>query len=555
MRSGESVRWLVAALVAGLALMGPARAGNLEDCKSGDPDRMIRGCSRIIKAGDSRRNLAAAYNNRGVASYARGDYDLALADYDQAVRLKPDDVSVYNNRGNAYGAKGDLDRAVADYDQAIRFKPDEARAFAGLADVHQEKGDLTRARVEREQAVALHSRALAVNPRDADVSNGRAWALYRLGEAGRGLADANRAIELSPRTANYYDTRGHILVSIGLPDEAIADFDKALSLGLNFPSSYYGRGLAYEGRGDIERARADYRRAAAFAEEKLNLEQRQLRRQAQAALDRLDASAPVAPPALPVVTAAAPTAAAGLRAAFVVGVDAYDNLGPDRQLRKAVNDARAVGDALGRLGFSVTRSENVTRSAFNRAWQGFLANVAPGGVAAVFFAGHGVQIEGANYLLPRDVPQAAEGGEGLLESESVSLARLLGDLRKRGPRVSLLIIDACRDNPFLDARGRSVGGTRGLARAEPPEGAFVLFSAGAGESALDRLSETDPERTSVYTRSLLPLLATPGLSLQDVAVKVRETVRALAARAGHRQTPAYYDEMAGPPVCLVGECR
>jgi hypothetical protein len=246
---------------------------------------------------------------------------------------------------------------------------------------------------------------------------------------------------------------------------------------------------------------------------------------------------------------------AGSRHAFVVGVNAYDNLTPEKQLAKAVNDARAVGETLTGLGFTVSRQEDLKRAELNKAWQSFLARVQPGDMVAVFFSGHGVQVGGINYLLPRDVPKLGSGEDGLLRGESISLQQMLDDLKQRSPGLSLVIIDACRENPFPLPGGKSIGGTRGLARIDPPEGTFVMYSAGAGENALDRLPGPDPETTSIFTRSLLPLLKTPGLKLQDVALQTREAVRKLAATVRHKQTPAYYDEISGPPVCLVGLCR
>ncbi|MGH6827215.1 tetratricopeptide repeat protein, partial [Methyloceanibacter sp.] len=93
-------------------------------------------------------------------------------------------------------------------------------------------------------------------------------------------------------------------------------------------------------------------------------------------------------------------------------------------------------------------------------------------------------------------------------------------------------------------KGRGIGGTRGLARVEPPSGTFIMFSAGAKESALDRLSDNDPSPNSVYTRTLLPRLKTSG-RITDIARDVRREVRQLAASVAHVQTPAYYDEVVG----------
>ena len=175
---------------------------------------------------------------------------------------------------------------------------------------------------------------------------------------------------------------------------------------------------------------------------------------------------------------ASPAAHAAKRVAFVVGIDAYDNLPEQQQLKKAVNDAEAIGEALVGLGYDVQKADNVGRLDFLRQWQLFLNRLEPGDEAAVFFAGHGVEIDGQNFLLPRDVPRVASGEEEVLKASGLSLAALLDQVRDRHPQIGLYILDACRDNPFVDGKGRGIGGTRGLARVEPPSGTFIMFSAG-----------------------------------------------------------------------------
>jgi hypothetical protein len=244
-------------------------------------------------------------------------------------------------------------------------------------------------------------------------------------------------------------------------------------------------------------------------------------------------------------------ALAAKRVAFVVGIDAYDNLPAQHQLRKAVNDAHALGETLQGLGYQVVSADNADRRGFNENWQKFLSLIEPGDEAAFFFASHGIEIAGQNYLLPRDVPKPQSGEASLVKNESLSVTQLLSDLQEEGPRVSLVILDACRDNPFAADGTRSVGGTRGLARVEAPEGTFVMYSAGAGQTALDRLSDSDDNANSVFTRSLVPLVKTPGLGLQEIALKLREQVVALANSAGHKQTPAYYDQVIGR-FCVAG---
>jgi formylglycine-generating enzyme required for sulfatase activity len=248
-----------------------------------------------------------------------------------------------------------------------------------------------------------------------------------------------------------------------------------------------------------------------------------------------------------------PPATAGKRLALAVGIDVYDNLPAHEQLRKAVNDARSMAASLRGLGFDTTVEENIGKLAFSRAWQKLLNRLQPGDTAALFFAGHGVEIGGLNYLLPRDVPKVTPGEDRVLAEHAIRFNTLMDDLRDRKVGVALFIVDACRDNPFRDGRGRSVGGTRGLARIEPAKGSFVMYSAGAGEQALDRLSDADPDPNSVYTRTLLPILATPGLSLPEIAGRVRRKVVEVARGVGREQTPAYYDELLGEFVLKPGD--
>lgn len=130
------------------------------------------------------------------------------------------------------------------------------------------------------------------------------------------------------------------------------------------------------------------------------------------------------------------------------------------------------------------------------------------------------------------------------------MSAMLEQIRAATPRLTLLILDACRDNPFAQTGSRSVGSTRGLANVEPggarQSGVFIMYSAGYGQTALDRLSDRDAEPTSVYTRVLLPKLTAPGKSIIELAREVREDVEALALTVNHPQRPAYYDELSGP---------
>lgn len=230
------------------------------------------------------------------------------------------------------------------------------------------------------------------------------------------------------------------------------------------------------------------------------------------------------------------------RFAFVVGNDAYRNVAP---LQKAVNDARAVSRSLQQLGFRVTLGENLAWRDYVERFSIFENSIQPGDTAFLFYSGHGVEIDGANYLIPVDAPKVAPEQQSLLKDVSISTDNLIQRLKARGTRTQIVVLDACRENPFRLPGGRSVGGARGLAGASLPGGVFMIYSAGVGEIALDRLSDGDANPNSVFTRSFLPLLENPDNSLITVAKQTRAAVKTLAASIGQTQSPAYYDEIDG----------
>ncbi|GMG83770.1 hypothetical protein LNKW23_29840 [Paralimibaculum aggregatum] len=240
--------------------------------------------------------------------------------------------------------------------------------------------------------------------------------------------------------------------------------------------------------------------------------------------------------------AVAPDARAETRRALVIGNDAYRTL---PRLEKAVNDALAVSDKLERLGFAVSTHADLGEREATLAISAFARSLAPGDTAFFFYAGHGVEIDGENFLLPVDVPEATAEDQALIKRESLPLSGILAELRESGAALTIAVIDACRDNPFETAYGRSIGGRKGLAMTVPPEGSFIIYSAGAGQVALDRLSDEDADPNSVFTRKLLPLMEEPDLPLPELARRLRTEVRALSQQVGHRQRPAYYDEMIG----------
>jgi hypothetical protein len=229
------------------------------------------------------------------------------------------------------------------------------------------------------------------------------------------------------------------------------------------------------------------------------------------------------------------------RVALVIGNNDYKNV---PKLQKAVNDARTMGDTLKQLGFTVMVAENQNRQAFSQTLLAFDKAVEPGDTAFFFYAGHGFEIAGQNFLLPTDVPAATEGQEELVRDASVLADRVIERLQNKKVRTAILVFDACRNNPFERSGTRAVAGGGGLApMTQLPEGVFSVFSAGPRQTALDRLSNDDDNPNSVFTRTFAKELTQPGINLVQVAQRTRRLVSEMAETVHHKQIPVYFDQM------------
>lgn len=227
----------------------------------------------------------------------------------------------------------------------------------------------------------------------------------------------------------------------------------------------------------------------------------------------------------------------GRRRALVIGNDNYTRV---PKLEAARADARAMAQALSTVGFEVTQHTDLSERGMKQALREFKARVQGGDEVLFFFAGHGVQIGGINYLLPIDIQGESEEQ---VRDEAIQLQRVLDDMQERSAGFMLAVVDACRDNPFRTT-GRAIGG-RGLAPTAAATGQMIIFSAGAGQQALDKLTPSDPAANGVFTRIFLREMLKPGLPVDRVLRNVRQEVVQLARSVGKEQTPALYDQAVG----------
>lgn len=229
------------------------------------------------------------------------------------------------------------------------------------------------------------------------------------------------------------------------------------------------------------------------------------------------------------------------RAALVIGNSKYQHV---NQLINPRNDAAAMGDVFKKAGFDVVvLQENLGVADMRRTIRDFATKTSDADIAVVYYAGHGIEVDGVNYLIPADATLATDFD---VEDETVSLDRVLQSLNS-AKRLRLVILDACRENPFAKTmkRGvatRSVG--RGLAKVEPMQSdTLVAFAAKAGAVAADGDAANSP-----FAAALVKYIATPGLDLRIAFGRVRDEV---LKTTGNRQEPFVYGSLGGDTVSLV----
>ncbi|MEO5697418.1 MAG: caspase family protein [Burkholderiaceae bacterium] len=239
-------------------------------------------------------------------------------------------------------------------------------------------------------------------------------------------------------------------------------------------------------------------------------------------------------------TAPASTGADDRGVALVIGNSDY-RIGA---LKNPVNDARAVADTLRTLGFDVTLRENTSLRDMIESFRKFSLTARSARVRVLYYAGHGVQVQGRNYLLPVDTEIH---GEDEMAAKSADLNELIERLGAMAQGINIVILDACRNNPFSGAMILGPDGRRlkfrgaapgGLAAVDAPLGSMVAFSTAPGGVALDNPNESN----SLYTRHLLSAMQTPGLAVELLFKQVR---LAVASDTGRVQVPWESSSLTG----------
>ena len=423
-------------------------------------------------------------------------------------RARGDKAAAYNDRGVALLDKGEYDRAIDDYSRAIELAPEVAAPYKN-----------------------------------------RAATFYRMGDYGRTVSDASRAISLRPGFAGAYLFRARAYLTTGKVAEAFADISKAMSLDAKDPEIYVARAQIYEARGLRDLAEADYR--SALSRSTRSVTERNAQEEARRQLVALAARAnppqavTVAPqavaPQLPAPAASAATTP-GRRVALVIGNSAYPDVG---SLPNPAADARLVADTLRRLGFAeVVERYNLNLPGLSAAIKEFGDKSADADWAVVYYAGHGIEVNGVSYLVPTDAKLLRDTH---VADEALPLDRLL-DKVESAKKLRLVILDACRNNPFAarmikTSATRSIG--RGLAALEPEGGVLVAYSAKHGTVAQDGDGANSP-----FATALAAYLDEPGLEINFLFRKVRDRVM---KETGGGQEPFLYGSLGAEPLYFASK--
>jgi Caspase domain len=223
------------------------------------------------------------------------------------------------------------------------------------------------------------------------------------------------------------------------------------------------------------------------------------------------------------------------RVALVIGNSAYANA----PLKNPVNDARDVAQALRELGFEVIYRENINQNDMKRAVRTFGERTRTGGTRLFYYAGHGVQVNGENFLIPIG---ADFNNEQEVEYEAVNVGLVLAQMEEVKNSINIVVLDACRNNPFARSF-RSA--SRGLASVNAPSGTLIAYATAPGSVASDGTANN-----GIYTQELLRYMRTPGISVEEIFKRIRISVR---EKTQGKQTPWESSSLTGDFYFISGK--
>ncbi|MBB4381177.1 tetratricopeptide repeat protein [Bradyrhizobium sp. SBR1B] len=476
-----------------------------------DYDRAIETLSTAI---DLDPDYVIALNLRGLAYERKGQDDLAMADYNLALQKRPTYGVPYNNRGVIHARRGALQSALDDFSLSIKYTPKFLLGWTNRARARTLMKDF-------DGAIADFAEAEKIDPAAPQIASNRCITYGMMGRYAQALADCNGLIERQPKNVFAINNRADVSMMKGDLDAALKDYNTAIQINPNNIRAHSGRGQIYERKKDLAQARADYR-AAAYSLTKFD--EPDVARARAVAQERLAA-----------LTLQAPAGATGRRVALVIGNGAYKNV---HALPNPPRDSKLIASVLRDVGFqSVISVNDLTRDKFFDALKAFAEEAEKADWAVVYYAGHGFEIGGVNYLVPVDAKLAADKDA---ETQAVALEQVIaavGAARK----MRLVVLDACRDNPFAPSMQRTLSlklVDKGFSNIEPGAGFMVVYAAKHGETAMDG----DGSANSPFATALAREIKQPRIEIRKLFDIIRDDVWAATK---HEQQPFTYGSPPG----------
>ncbi|MEH2488967.1 caspase family protein [Bradyrhizobium sp. AZCC 2230] len=541
-------------LVAGVAIAAaePQAGDDLAICRDRQADAQARttACENLLNADRvTGKDKAVALSVRGNTFINKRDYDRAIDVLSTAVGLDPDNVIILNLRGLAYERTGKDDLAMADYNLALQKRPTYGVPYnnRGVIQLRRDAlqsalddfslsikytpkfilGWTNRARVrtlmkDYDGALADFAEAEKIDPTAQQIAGNRCTTYGLMGKYDQAFADCNGLIEKQPRNVYAINNRADVYFMKGDLDAALKDYNAALQINPNNIRAHSGRGQVYERKKDLAQARADYRSAAYSLTKFDELDVARARTIAQ---ERLAALTPQTPGGAP----------SGRRVALVIGNGAYKNV---HALPNPPRDSKMIASVLKDVGFQTVISvSDLTRDKFFDALKTFADEAEKADWAVVYYAGHGFEIGGVNYLVPVDAKLAVDRDA---ETQAVALEQVIaavGAARK----VRLVILDACRDNPFAPTMQHTLSlklVDEGFSNIEPGAGFMVVYAAKHGETAIDGDNGAD----SPFSTALAREIRVPKVEIRKLFDIVRDDVWSMTK---HEQQPFSYGSPPG----------
>ncbi|WP_426414127.1 caspase family protein [Bradyrhizobium ganzhouense] len=455
-----------------------------------------------------------AIDGQAQVYWRKGQDDLALTTYDLALQQQPTYGGAYNDRGLLYLRKGALQSALDDFNAAIKFAPKFFLGWTNRARVRTMMKDY-------DGALADFADAAKIDPNAPQIASNRCVTFAAMQRFDEALTDCNGILEKQPKNQYVLANRGDAYLAKGDLDAALHDYNFILDMNPNNVRAHAGRGQVFERKQDLAQARADYR-AAAFALTPFDeIEIAMARTNAKSRLAVLDPKSPA-------------IRATQRRVALLIGNGAYRNV---HALNNPPRDSKLIAGALRDVGFqTVMVSNDLSRDQFFQTLRAFAAEAEKADWAVVYYAGHGFEIGGVNYLVPVDAKLAVDKDA---EKEAVALEQVVAAVGG-AHKLRLVILDACRDNPFKPTMQQTLSlklVDKGFSNIEPGVGFMVVYAAKHGETAMDGEGSDSP-----FAVALARDVQQPNVEIRKLFDIVRDDVWSATK---HAQQPFTYGSPSG----------